>query len=142
MPDVASISTAAGVPLVPDVLTVAGFPAFVGVPGVVGFPVFAFIPAFADVSAVVVIPAVDGVFAVDPGVPVLLQLVSILTVLYNETYIGHRTIRLRLSDCHFFLLSNYQTIEYRTIRLSNIRLANLRNYRISDQGHNLSDYQI
>ncbi len=32
VPDVASISAAAGVPLVPDVLTVAGFPAFVSVP--------------------------------------------------------------------------------------------------------------
>ncbi len=44
----------------------------------------------------------------------LLQLVSLLTLLYSETYKGHRTIRLRLSDCHFFLQSNYETIEYQT----------------------------
>jgi hypothetical protein len=74
VPDVSSISAAAGVPSVPDVLTDAGFPAFVGVPGVVGFPAVAFNPDVAGVSAVAVVPAVDGVFAVasfpaDPGVP-------------------------------------------------------------------------
>jgi hypothetical protein len=73
-----------------------GFLAFVSVPGVGGFPAVAFIPAVAVVSAVVVAPAVDGVFAVssipaDPGVPMLLLLVSLHTVLYNEKYIGHRT---------------------------------------------------
>jgi hypothetical protein len=137
VPDVASISTAAGVPLVPDVLTVAGFPAFIGVPGVVGFPIFAFIPAIADVSAIVAVPAVDGVFEVDPGVPMLLQLISLLTVLYNKTYIGHRTIRLRLSDCHFFLLSNYQTIEYQTgefEKLSDIG-SRPQSIGLSDIGH-------
>ncbi len=92
VPDGASISAAAGVPLVPDVLTVAGFPALFCIPSFVGFTAVAFIPAFAGVSAVAVIPAVDGVFAVscfpaDPGVPVL-------------------------SDCYFFC--------YRTIGLSNI----------------------
>jgi hypothetical protein len=95
IPDVASISAAAGVPLVPDVLTVAGFPTFVAVPGVVGFP------AVTGFSSVAVVPAVDGVFAVasfpsDPGAPRLLYLASLRTVLYSETYtcIGHRTIRL------------------------------------------------
>jgi hypothetical protein len=71
VPDVASISAAAGAPLDPDVLTVAGFPSVVGVPG------FVFIPAVAGVSAVAVVPAVHNVFAVasfsvDPGVPMLL----------------------------------------------------------------------
>ncbi len=72
MPDVASISAAAGVSLFPDVLTVARFPAFVGVPGVVSFSAIAFIHAVAGVSAVDVVTAVDGVFdvasfSVDPG---------------------------------------------------------------------------
>ncbi len=56
MPDVASISAAAAVPLVPHV---AGFPAFVG-----GFSAVAFNPAVAGVSAVAVVPAVDGVIVV------------------------------------------------------------------------------
>ncbi len=66
--DVATISAAAGIPLVPDVLTVCWVPCFCcGVPGVAGFYAVAFIPAIA------VVPAVDGVFAVasfsaDPGV--------------------------------------------------------------------------
>ncbi len=77
VPDVASISAAAGVPSVPDVLTVAGFPALAGV---------------ADVT---VIPAVDGIFAVAS----------------------------RLSDCNFFLLSNYRISDWRireTVGLSDI----------------------
>ncbi len=60
MPDVASISAAVGVPLVPHVLTIAGFSAFVGLHGVVGFSAVAFIPAVAGVSAVAGVPAVDG----------------------------------------------------------------------------------
>ncbi len=50
MPDVASISAAAGVPLAPDVFTVAGFPAFVGAPGAVGFYAVAIIHAVAVVG--------------------------------------------------------------------------------------------
>jgi hypothetical protein len=71
VPDVVSISAAAGGPLDPDILTVAGFPSVVGVPGVV------FIPAVAGVSAIAVVPAVHNVFAVasfsiDPGILMLL----------------------------------------------------------------------
>jgi hypothetical protein len=46
----------------------------------------------------------------------LLQLVSLHNefIQYNETYIGHRTIELSLSNCQFFLLSKYRTIEYQT----------------------------
>ncbi len=77
MPDVACISAAVGLPLVPDVLTVAVVPAFVGIPGVVGFPAVGFIPAVAVDSAIAVVPDVDAVFAgaslpADPGVPMLL----------------------------------------------------------------------
>jgi hypothetical protein len=110
---------------VPDVFTVAG------VPGVVGISAVAFIPAIAGV------PANDSVFAVasfhaNPCVPVLLNLVSLRTgtVLYNETY---KATGLLLSDCHFFF---YQNIEYRTGEFEK-----LSDYRISDQGLNLSDYR-
>ncbi len=49
----------------------------------------------------------------------------------------YRTIGLWLSDCNFFLLSNYRNIEYRIGELTK-----LLDYRISDQGLNLSDYRI
>ncbi len=76
--DVASISAAAGIPLVPDVLTVAGFPAFVGVPGfvillllllsmllLVFLLLLLFLPAFYGIFAVSSFPA-------NPGIPMLL----------------------------------------------------------------------
>jgi hypothetical protein len=117
-------------------LLLASLPAFVGVLTVVSFSAVAFIPAVA------VFPAVDGVFAVasfpvNPSVPLLLLLVYICSVLYNETYIDHLTIGLRLLDCHFYLLSNYQTIEYWTGKFGKPS-----NYQISDQAHNISDYRI
>ncbi len=112
MPDVASISAASGVHLVPDdVLTVAGFPALLGIPEVVGFPAVAFIPAVAGVSTVAVVPVLMAS---------LLLLASLcycswyLYVLYyTMRHIGHRFIKLRLSDCHFFLLSNYRISYWR-----------------------------
>ncbi len=115
VPDVASISAASGVPLVSDdVLIVAGFPAFLSVPEVVGFPAVAFIPAVDGISTVAVVPVLMAS---------LLLLASLcycswyLYVLYyTMRHIGHRTIRLRLSDCHFFLLSNYR-ISYWQIRI-------------------------
>jgi hypothetical protein len=90
------------------------------------------------IFAVAVIPAVDGIFAVasfpaDPGVPMLLLLVSLHTVLYNEPS-DFQTKAIGLS---FFLLSNYQTIKYGTGVFEK-----LSDFRISDQGHNLSDYRI
>jgi hypothetical protein len=54
----ASISVAAGIPLVPDVLNVAWFPAVTGIPGVVGFSAVTFIRAVTGVSAVAGFPAV------------------------------------------------------------------------------------
>jgi hypothetical protein len=54
----------------------------------------------------------------------LLLLVSLCTVLYNDTYIGYWTIILRLSECNFSCIR--QTIG---ISILNIRLANSRNYR-------------
>ncbi len=50
---------------------------------------------------------------------------------------GHRIIILWLSDCHFFLLSNYRNIEYRIGQLKKES-----EYQISDKGPNLSDYRI
>jgi hypothetical protein len=75
--DVANISAAAGIPLVPDVLTVAGFPCFCWRPWCCHPSAVAFIPAVVGVSAVAVVPAVYGIFAVasfpaNPGVPMLL----------------------------------------------------------------------
>ncbi len=48
----------------------------------------------------------------------------------------YQTIGLRLAECNFFLLSNYQNIEYRIGEFKN-----LSDYWISDQGLNLSDYR-
>jgi hypothetical protein len=69
--DVASISAASGVPLVPNVHTVCWVPCFCWHPWCFQLSAVAFI------SAVAAVPAVDGVFAVasfltDPGVPLLL----------------------------------------------------------------------
>jgi hypothetical protein len=50
---------------------------------------------------------------------------------------GHRTIVQWLSDCHFFLLSNYRNIEYRIGQLKTES-----DYQISDKGPNQSDYRI
>ncbi len=119
MPDVASISAAAGIPSVSDVLNVAGFPAFLVSPDVVGFSAVAFIPAIDGISAIAVFPAVDGVFAVASfpaylWIPMLLLQVSVHTVLYNETYIGRQTMGLTLSDCHFAIeLLDYRISEWR-----------------------------
>jgi hypothetical protein len=55
-------------------------------------------------------------------------------VISSETYY---TIGLWLSDSNFFLLSNYRNIEYRIGELKKPS-----DYRISDQGLNLSDYRI
>jgi hypothetical protein len=115
MPDVTSSSAAAAVLLVLDFLTIARFPAFAGVPGVVGFSAVAFICAVAGILAVAGIPAVA---VADPNFSMLLQLVSLCTVLYNGTYVL-RTIELWLFNCHFFC--------YKTIGISNIIPANLRN---------------
>jgi hypothetical protein len=107
------------------VLTLAWFPAFAGIPGVDGFPAVAFILAVASVSDVAVFPAVDGVFAVAgfpavPGVPMLLYLVSLRTVLYGLS-----------------IFSNCRNIEYWTGEFEK-----LSDYRISDQGQNLSDIEL
>jgi hypothetical protein len=115
VPDVASISAATGIPLVYDVLNVAGIPALLISPDVVGFSAVDFIPAIDDISAIAVFPAVDGVFAVASfpayiWIPMLLLLVSLHTVLYNETYIGRQTMGLRLSDCHFAIELLYYRI--------------------------------
>jgi hypothetical protein len=127
VPDVVGISATAGVPLVSDVLTVAPFPAFFGIPGVVSFSAVAFIPAFAGVSAVAVVPAVECVF----DVATLLILVSYIivagifpycTTVYNEAYIGHRSIG--LSFFSVIKLSDYQISDWRireTMGLSDIR---------------------
>jgi hypothetical protein len=138
VPDVASISAAAGVPLILGVLTVAGFPSFVGVPGVVGFHAVAFIPALAGVSAVAVVPAVADVpsVAVVPVVDGVFAVASFswyLYVLYYTMYrpSDYRTMAIGLS---FFLVSNYWNIEYRTGEFEK-----LADYWISDQCHNLSD---
>jgi hypothetical protein len=134
VPDVPSIS-AAGVPLVPDVLTVAGFP------DVVVFSAVAFIPAVAGISAVAAVPAIDEVFAVAsflplPGVSMLLLLVSLHTVLYNDIY-RPQDYQAKAIGLSFFLLSNYRTIEYRTGGFEK-----LSDYRLSDQkSHNLKDSQ-
>ncbi len=107
-----------------------------------------FFTTFCENSRLVVVSTVSSISAAlgvavvacviaDPGVPMLLYLVFLLTLLYNEAYIGHRTIGLKLLDNRFFLLSNYRTIEYRTGKFEK-----LSDYGISDQGHNLSDYQI
>jgi hypothetical protein len=45
------------------------------------------------------------------------------------TLSDYRTIGLCLSDCNFFLLSNYRNIEYRIGEFQK-----LSDYRISDQG--------
>jgi hypothetical protein len=104
-----SIAAVAGVPLVPGILTVAiaGLPAFVSVPGVASVSAVAFIPAVAC------IPAIDDVLAVtsfpaDVGVPVLLLMVSLRTVLYY-------TMRhIRLSDY------SYRIVIFSTIGLKHI----------------------
>jgi hypothetical protein len=52
--------------------------------------------------------------------------------------INYRTIGLWLSDCNYFLLSNYQNIEYRIGEFKKYRTIGYRNkasiYRISDSG--------
>ncbi len=119
MPDVASISAAAGIPLVSDVLNVAGIPALLVSPDVVGFSAVAFIPAIDCISAIAVFTAVDGVFAVASfpaylWIPMLLLLVSLHTVLYNETYKVRQAMGLRLSDCHFAIEQlDYRILDWR-----------------------------
>ncbi len=56
---------------------------------------------------------------------------------FSAVVSGHRTIGLWLSDCHFFLLSNYQNIKYCIGQLKKVP-----DYQISDQGLNLLDYRI
>jgi hypothetical protein len=58
-------------------------------------------------------------------------------VCFSAVVSGHRTIGLWLSECHFFLLSNYQNIEYCIGQLKKVS-----DYQILDQGLNLSDYRI
>jgi hypothetical protein len=55
--------------------------------------------------------------------------------MYNVRH--NRTIGLWLSDCSFFLLSDYRNIEHRIGEFKK-----LSEYRISDLGLNLSDYRI
>ncbi len=56
---------------------------------------------------------------------------------FSAVVSGHLTIGLWLSDCHFFLLSNYRNIEYCIGQLKKVS-----DYQISDQGLNLLDYRI
>jgi hypothetical protein len=51
------------------------------------------------------------------------------------TLSDYRTIAIWLSDSNSFLLSNYRNVEYRIVEFKK-----LTDYRISDQGLNLSDY--
>jgi hypothetical protein len=136
VPAVASTSAASGVPSVYDVFTVAGFPAFAGIPGILCFSAVVFIRAVAGIPAVHSVFAVASFLAI-PGVSMLLLLVSLYTVLYNDTYIGYWTIILRLSECNFFRVSDYWNIEYQIGEFEK-----LSDYQISDQGPSLSDYWI
>jgi hypothetical protein len=58
---------------------------------------------------------------------------------FRMRHINYRTIGLWLSDCNFFLLSNYW---YRNIEYRIAEFKKLSDYRISDQDLNLSDYRI
>jgi hypothetical protein len=113
VPDVASISISAGVPLVP--VFFAGFPVFVGVPGVVSFLLL-----FSSLLLLVFLLLLS--FLLLMASLLLLAPLQILASLYYRSwylYVLYYTMRhiwaIGISDCHFFLLSNYLTIEYRTI---------------------------
>jgi hypothetical protein len=131
----------AGVPLVPEVLIVAGFPGVVSVSSVV----FAF--DVAGVHDVVDILAVAGVFSVasipaDPGNPLLTSVITYCTVqcTVHCTFctIGH--VRLSVFGYETVIFSAIGLSEYRILDWGN--LEKLTDYRISDQGLNLTDYQI
>jgi hypothetical protein len=82
-------------------------------------------------------PAVECVLAVAsvPADPVVDILAGGFTYWIVERDLLHyRTIGLWLSDCNFFLQSNYRNIEYRIGQFKK-----LSDYRISVQGLNLSD---
>ncbi len=96
--------------------------------------------AVAGGPAVTSFPAVGGVLAVasvpaDPGVHILADGFTYWIVEWDVLL--YRTIGLWLSDCNIFPLSNYWNIEYRIGEFKE-----LLDYRISDQGLNLSDYLI
>jgi hypothetical protein len=79
-----------------------------------------------------------GVLAVasvpaDPGVPILAGDFAY----FRMRHINYQTIGLWLSDCNFFLLPNYRNFAYCTGEF-----MKLSDYRISDQGLNLSDCRI
>jgi hypothetical protein len=76
-----------------------------------------------------------GSVPADPGVPILAGGFTYWIVEWDVLY--YRTIGLWLSDCNFFLLSNYRNMEYRISEFTK-----LSDYRITDQGLNLSDYRI
>jgi hypothetical protein len=90
---------------------------------------FTVVACILTVAGIVAVAGVVGISAVP-----FEHAVAIHTGLYNETYF---TIGQRLSDCNFFMLSNYRNFEYRIGEFKKVS-----DYRISDQGLNLWDYWI
>jgi hypothetical protein len=138
--------------LLASLRAVAGFTVFAwvtavasiaDVPGVtktvVGISAVSFEHAVAGCPDVTGFPAVDGVLAVasalaDPGVPILAGGFTSWIVEKRTTLSDYRTMAIVMQ---FFRLLNYQNIEYRIDEFKK-----LLDYRISDQGLNLSDYRI
>ncbi len=117
---------------------VASLSAIADIPGV-KIVLLAFLLCFFK-HAVAGSPAVDSVLAAasvlaDLGVPILV--VDFIYWIVEWDVLHYRTIRQWLSDCNFFLLSNYGNIEYRIGVFKK-----LWDYQILDQGLNLSHYRI
>ncbi len=109
---------------------VAGLPAITGVPCVVGVPAVAVISSVACAPAVSGIPVVAGVTAVAGALAIALILLHpYLDGIFYAVY------------CMYIVQCGIIQVDYRTKAIRLLFFLQY-NYRISDQGLNLSDYRF